>query len=133
MVLPQRLARINKRVTNRLLRHLVGLGPFAELEHVGRTSGRSYRTTLLAFRRGEMVTLALTYGPNVDWLKNLRAAGGGRMRLRRDLLELGSPVEVSTAEGLSRMPAPVRLLLPRAGVTDFVELPVLRARPRRTR
>lgn len=133
MVLPQRLAQFNKRVTNRVLRHLVGLGPFAELEHVGRRSGRTFHTTLLAFRRGDVVTLALTYGPDVDWLKNLRAAGGGRMRLGRDLLALGSPVGISTAEGISRMPAPVRLVLPRAGVTDFVELPVRSARPRRAR
>lgn len=133
MVLSQRLAQLNKRVTNRVLRHLVGLGPFAELEYVGRRSGRAFRTTLLAFRHGDMVTLALTYGSDVDWLKNLRAAGGGRMRLGRDLLELGTPREISTAEGASRMPPGIRQILPRTGVDEFVELPVLSVRPRRTR
>lgn len=130
MVLPRGLARINKRVTNPLLRHLVGFGPFAELEHTGRTSGRTFRTTLLAFRHGNAITLALTYGRDVDWLKNLRAAGGGRMRLGRDLLTLGHPVEISTAAGLARMPAAARALLSRAGVHAFVELPVLSERHR---
>jgi deazaflavin-dependent oxidoreductase (nitroreductase family) len=133
MVLPERLARINKRVTNPVLRHLVGLGPMAELEHVGRRSGRAYRTTLMAFRRGDTVTLALTYGSDVDWLKNLRAAAGGRLRLGRDLLILGAPRTIPTAEGLSRMPLGPRQLLPVAGVEEFVELPVLSVRHRTSR
>ena len=132
MVLPKRLARINKRVTNRLLRRLVGFGPFAELEHVGRGSGRTYRTTLMAFRDGDTVTVALTYGSDVDWLKNLRAADGGRMRLGSDLLILGTPRAISTEQGLSRMPPGPRQLLPVAGVDEFVELSVLGARRRRT-
>ena len=71
-----------------------------------------------------MVTLALTYGSDVDWLKNLRAAGGGRMRLGRTLLTLGAPSELSTAEGRARMPAVARMILPRVGVEEFVELSV---------
>lgn len=128
MVLPRRLALLNKRVTNRALRHLVGLGPFAEIEHVGRRSGGTYRNTLLAFRDDESVTVALTYGSDVDWLKNLRAAGGGRMRLRGDLVILGAPHAISTAEGLSRMPVGRRQILPLAKVGEFVELPVLSVR-----
>lgn len=132
MVLSQRLARINRRLSNPILRHLVGIGPFAELEHVGRSSGRRYRTVLMAFRRGDTMTIALTYGPDVDWLKNIRAAGGGRLRFRRDLLELGAPRPLTTAQGLSRMPIGPRQLLPLAGVDEFIELSVLgERRPRR--
>jgi len=126
----KRLARFNRVGTNRVLRHLVGIGPFAELEHVGRTSGRPYRTVLMAFRRGDVVTIALTYGSDVDWLKNLRA-GGGRLRLGRELLTLGTPRTLSTADGLARMPWLPRQILPIAGCDEFVELPVLAARARR--
>lgn len=131
MVLPQWLARTNRVVTNRAMRILVGVGPLAELEHVGRRTGTRRRTVLLAFPDDDVVTLALTYGPDVDWLKNLRAADGGRMRLGRDLLDLGAPTPITTAVGLSRMPALARAILPAFGVGDFVELPVLRRRRRR--
>lgn len=130
MVLPRFLPRINKVITNRLLRHLVGIGPFAELEHVGRSSGRTYRTTLLAFREADTVTIALTYGPDVDWLNNLRAHGG-RMRLGQELLTLGGPTELTTAVGLSRMPWLPRHILPLTGTDEFIELPILARRPRR--
>ena len=35
----------------------------------------------MAFRDGPTVTIALTYGPDVDWLRNVRAAGGARMHV----------------------------------------------------
>ncbi len=127
MPIPAAVARLNKVLTNRVTRHLVGHGDFAELEHVGRRSGRTYRIPVNAFRDGDVVTLALTYGPRTDWLRNVRAAGGARMLLRGDLLTLGPPRAVPTAVGMARMPAPARFLLPRIGVDEFVELPVLEA------
>ena len=50
------------------------------LEHVGRRSGNAYRTPLNVFSTDEGVAVLLTYGPNRDWLKNVTAAGKGRMR-----------------------------------------------------
>ena len=44
-----------------------------------------------------------------------------------ELLTLGPPRAVPTAVGMTRMPAPARFLLPRIGVDEFVELPVLDA------
>lgn len=125
--IPAAVARFNNVVTNRLTRHLVGHGPFAELEHVGRRSGREYRIPINAFRDGDVVTIALTYGPRTDWLRNVRAAGGARMLLGRELLTLGPPREVPTEVGLARMPGPARVLLPVMDVDEFVELPVLSA------
>lgn len=85
MQLPQWLARFNRYVTNPIQRLWAGWLPaFAILEHVGRRSGKPYRTPLNVFsadvdgRAG--VAILLTYGPNRDWLKNITAAGGGRMR-----------------------------------------------------
>ncbi|WP_280511626.1 nitroreductase family deazaflavin-dependent oxidoreductase, partial [Nocardia farcinica] len=46
-----------------------------------RRSGRTYETPVLAFADGPVYRIALTYGPGVDWLKNVRAAG--RFELRR--------------------------------------------------
>ena len=48
----------------------------------GRRSGRQYRTPLFAFRRGRTLVIALLYGEESDWLRNLRRGGhvirGGR-------------------------------------------------------
>ena len=81
MQLPQRLARFNRHVTNPIQRLWAGWAPsFGILEHVGRRSGRAYRTPLSVFTTDDGVAILLTYGPDRDWLKNLTAAGGGRMR-----------------------------------------------------
>ena len=83
----------------------------------------------LPVRVSDTVTLALTYGPKVDWYRNVVAAGGCRMRMGREILTLGAPRTVTPEQGMARMPAFAKVILPRAGVTDFVELPVLSARP----
>lgn len=125
MPVPRLVARFNKRVTNPVLRRLAGHGWFVELEHIGRRSGTTFHTPLMAFRDGVEVTVALTYGPDVDWLRNVRAAGGARMHIGRRLVALGAPRDLTEREGSQRMPAPVRQMLPLMGCHEFVALPVL--------
>lgn len=62
------------RLTTRLA--LAGVGPFSLVRHVGRRSGRSYRTPLILARVPAGFVAELTYGPRVDWLRNIRAGGG---------------------------------------------------------
>jgi len=83
----------------------------------------------MAVRDGPTVTIALTYGPDVDWLRNVRAAGGARMHVGSRLVTLGAPETLIEQDGLSRMPSPVRQMLPVLGCHDFVSLPVLSERP----
>ncbi len=86
---PRRLARINRVLTNRLMRPVAYLlPPLAVIEHRGRRTGRAYRTPVFAFRRGSEVIVVLSYGVRSDWPQNLLAAGGGgmiRMAQRRSL------------------------------------------------
>lgn len=63
------------RLTARLAR--AGVGPFSLVETVGRTSGRTFRTPLIVARVPEGFVAELTYGPEVNWYRNLVAAGGG--------------------------------------------------------
>ena len=125
MPIPTVITGFNKRYLNKAMAHLAGHGDFVELEHVGRRSGRVFHTPMMAFRHGEVVTFALTYGREVDWLKNVRAAGGGRLHLGRALLSLGAPVDLSREAGLARMPLAPRVILPIISGDDFIELPVL--------
>lgn len=128
MPITRKITSFNKRFLNPLTLRLAGRGSMADLEHVGRTSGRTFHTPLMAFRDGETVTVALTYGPDVQWLKNVTAAGGCRMRLAGQQLTLGAPQVLAAPEGLARMPNPQRLLLRRViKCRNFIELRVLAA------
>ncbi|MDD4867339.1 MAG: nitroreductase family deazaflavin-dependent oxidoreductase [Mycobacterium sp.] len=108
MQFPQRLARFNRRVTNPVQRMWAGrLPPFAIVEHVGRRSGRPYRTPVNAFYTDvdgkPGVAILLTYGPDRDWLKNLTAAGGGRMRRNGTSFGIADPRVVSREEAASHV------------------------------
>ena len=103
MQLPQGLARFNRHVTNPIQRLWAGWAPaFAIVEHVGRRSGKPYRTPVSVFSaevdRKPGVAILLTYGPDRDWLKNLVAAGGGRMEQYGKTFGLADPQVVSKAE-----------------------------------
>lgn len=103
MQLPQGLARFNRRVTNPIQRMWAGRIPLhGILEHVGRRSGTAYRTPLVVFNadiNGKPgYAILLTYGPNRDWLKNIKAAGGGRMRRHGKTFGVTDPQVVSKLE-----------------------------------
>jgi deazaflavin-dependent oxidoreductase (nitroreductase family) len=99
MQLPQWLARINRRVTNPVQRLWAGWVPtMGILEHVGRKSGKQFRTPLTVFSTDDGVAILLTYGPNRDWLKNITAAGGGRMRRYGKTFALAEPRVMTKAE-----------------------------------
>jgi deazaflavin-dependent oxidoreductase (nitroreductase family) len=81
------------------------LPPWAVILHAGRRSGRSYRTPVLAFRRNDMLIIALLYGTESDWLRNLQAGPGALVRGGRTY-ELGAPRLVPTdqaGEELARL------------------------------
>ena len=71
------------RIVNPVTRRFAGWLPgFGLLTHVGRTSGRAYTTPINVFRRGRHHLFALTYGSDVQWVKNVLAAGGCTLRTR---------------------------------------------------
>lgn len=99
MQLPQRLARFNRRVTNPLQRLWAGWAPgMGILEHVGRKSGKRYRTPLTVYPTRDGVAVLLTYGPDRDWLKNVIAAGGGRVTRCGRSFEVRDPRVVAKGE-----------------------------------
>ena len=108
MQLPQRLARFNRHVTNPIQRLWAGWIPLhGILEHVGRRSGKSYRTPLVVFNAdvgGQAgIAILLTYGPNRDWLKNITAAGGGRMQRHGKSFGVAGPQVVSKTEAAAHV------------------------------
>jgi deazaflavin-dependent oxidoreductase (nitroreductase family) len=45
------------------------------IRHVGRTTGRPYETPVVAVQTDDGFVIALPYGLNTDWLKNVLASG----------------------------------------------------------
>ncbi|MBV9354261.1 MAG: nitroreductase family deazaflavin-dependent oxidoreductase [Chloroflexi bacterium] len=83
MPVPRAVARFNRRVTNRVLGPLAPFLPaFGVIVHRGRRSGRSYRTPVNVFRRPGGFVVALTYGPDTDWVRNVLADGGCSLETR---------------------------------------------------
>jgi deazaflavin-dependent oxidoreductase (nitroreductase family) len=110
------------KIFNRLSIHFAGWAPmFAILSHVGRRSGRTYRTPINVFRRGEHYVFALTYGSDVQWLKNIMAAGDCMMRTRGHDVHLVEPELIVDPE-LRLMPLPVRLIGRFNRVTEFLRM-----------
>jgi deazaflavin-dependent oxidoreductase (nitroreductase family) len=109
-LMPRRLRRINKAVTNRVQRvYAPYLPPLAVIVHKGRTSGREYRTPVTAFRSGDRLIVGLPYGADTDWVRNLLAEErGGVERLGR-VRRIGRP-RVLTAADAADLPAAVRPL-----------------------
>ena len=106
MKLSRRVARFNRAVNNPLQGAYAWLvPPWALLLHRGRRSGRAYRTPVLAFKRDRTLIVALLYGEESDWLRNLRGAGGGQVVRRGRTYPLSAPrvVETGAATELSRL------------------------------
>jgi deazaflavin-dependent oxidoreductase (nitroreductase family) len=97
------------RVTRRIARS--GRGPFSLVRHIGRKSGRTYETPVILARVPEGFIAELTYGAQVNWYRNIVAAGGCVvLHRRREYRVVG--VEPCGAEyGRAAFPTPARLIL----------------------
>ncbi len=72
---------LNKRTLNPLMLRFAGRRGFyaAALQHVGRSSGITYTTPVVAQPAPGGFIIPLPYGTDVDWLKNVHAAGSARL------------------------------------------------------
>jgi deazaflavin-dependent oxidoreductase (nitroreductase family) len=92
--------------------------PWAILEHVGRSSGTVYHTpmSILASATDDHVYVRLSYGADVQWVRNVRTAGHCRIQHHETILELDEPAIVDATENL-QIPPRIRAALARAGRT----------------
>ncbi len=110
------------RVINPVTRLFAGWLPgFAILRYTGRKSGRQFKTPMNVFKRGDAYVFALTYGSDVQWVKNVVAAGGCVIRTRGRDIHLVEP-EIFVDRTGHLMPVPVRLILRLNNVTEFMRM-----------
>jgi deazaflavin-dependent oxidoreductase (nitroreductase family) len=118
-----RFRTIVKRYVNPVTRPVAKRLPsFAILTHRGRKSRRLYRTPMNVFRRGDEYFFYLTYGSDVQWVKNVLAAGSCSIETRGRVIELVEP-ELVTDPELRPAPPHVRFIERHiAGVTQYVRM-----------
>ena len=102
MPLPRWLARINKRVFNPIE---IRRGVRPVLIHVGRSSGKTYRTPLDAHPLPDGYLFIPMYGPRTDWVKNVLAAGAACLSIGGKEIELESPRVVKKRDVWPLLPA----------------------------
>jgi deazaflavin-dependent oxidoreductase (nitroreductase family) len=110
------------RIVNPITRLFAGWVPgFGILTYPGRKSGRRYRTPMNVFRRGDAYVFALTYSSNVDWVKNILAAGECSLRTIGRDVRLVEP-ELFVDPQRREMPLVVRSFLHLMRVTEFMRM-----------
>lgn len=123
MPIPKSITIFNKHITNRFFVLFAGwIPPFAIVEHRGRVSGHQYKTPILAFPTSNGYVFALTYGRNVDWVKNLQASGQGVLKYNGNVDSIHSIQYISLEDVKEMFPIIVRLFLRILKVNDCLRV-----------
>ena len=124
MIKHERLRAINKRVLNPQILKFAGKtpGPLGVVQHIGRRSGKSYKTPIMVERIKGGFLIALTYGADVDWYRNVMAAGGGVLRWHNRKYAIAKPEPVDASKAMQRFPLPMRAILRLNNTEDFVQV-----------
>jgi deazaflavin-dependent oxidoreductase (nitroreductase family) len=113
---------MNRGGLNRVTRRIAPWAPgFGVVVHKGRRSGRTYETPVNVFPTASGVRIALTYGADSDWVRNVIAAGGCELRTRGRTLTLTAP-KVVRDPARSGTRAFERRVLDALRVEDFLDL-----------
>ncbi|OBK29290.1 peptidase [Mycobacterium asiaticum] len=107
MRVPRSVANLNRRVLNPVARSITPWLPGqGTLEHVGRKSGKRYRTPLLTFPTRDGFVVLIGYGLKSDWLKNVIASGQAVLHKRGKSIALADPCLLSKAEAATLVTGP---------------------------
>jgi deazaflavin-dependent oxidoreductase (nitroreductase family) len=118
----RRVAAFHRAITNRVaIRFIARLPGFAIVTSEGRKSGKIYRTPVNVFRDPDGFLIALTYGRDSGWVRNVLAAGNCQIETRRVKYQLFRPVIVHDPTR-RRFPLLVRIILGLIDANDFLQL-----------
>ena len=95
---------------------------FAVVEHRGRKSGRRYAAPVAARRVAGGFVISLAFGAQVDWHRNLLAAGGGTIRWRGQSYAVTAPERIDVASGRAAFLLLQRVALWIGGIDGYVRV-----------
>jgi deazaflavin-dependent oxidoreductase (nitroreductase family) len=121
MHIPRFMRRVNRVVTNPLMGTFAWLvPPLAIVHHVGRRSGRVYRTPVVAFASPAAFVIPMTYGRDVDWARNIVHAGRFELERMGRRWRVRDPRIVDFERAQERLPTVLRPLFRAADLPGYV-------------
>lgn len=123
MHFPRFMRRVNRAFTNPVMGTFAWLvPPLAVVHHVGRKSGRQYRSPVVAFPRHDGFVIPMTYGRDVDWARNMVKAHGCELEQMGRRVRLHNPRIVGIERASQHLPLPVRSAFRLANLPGYVLL-----------
>ena len=116
------VALINRRVLNPIVLRIAGPLAVSVVHHVGRRTGRDYRTPVFAEPTSDGFIVGLIYGADSDWCRNILAARGAMLVHRGHELRLTSPQIIDQASAKSMLPLGIWLIHRLLGTSGFLTL-----------
>lgn len=95
---------------------------FAILEHRGRTSGRVYRIPIVAVHTAHGFVIPVPFGDRTQWVRNLQAAGGTRLRWKGKDYRVTEPEVIEAAEAMPSFNRVERAGIKAFGLRHFVRV-----------
>ncbi|WP_235435925.1 nitroreductase [Mycobacterium sp. EPa45] len=92
------------------------------IRHVGRHSGKSYVTPVLADPTAAGFILPLPYGTGVDWLRNVLAAGQATITSAGRTYDVVAPEIIDAASAAPKLSPRRRRGFRRLGIDKFLEV-----------
>ncbi|RDH77350.1 nitroreductase family deazaflavin-dependent oxidoreductase [Mycolicibacterium moriokaense] len=116
--------RMNRAVTNpRVMRTAGAAGTQTSvIRHTGRTSGRTYETPVDVIDTGDGFLIALPYGTDADWVRNVLASGSAAIVSGGRSTAVGDPIIAATAEVADQIPGRTLRTLRLFGVTECLHV-----------
>ena len=114
----------NKRILNPFALWLVARHPmyYGVLHHVGRHSGRTYSTPVVAKVTADGVIIPLPYGADTDWCRNVLAAGHGTLTLPGAEYAIESPTSVGADGAGPLVPAATARVWRWMGIEQYLRI-----------
>jgi deazaflavin-dependent oxidoreductase (nitroreductase family) len=116
---------LNKRVLNPAMMKLAGRRHWyaAVIRHRGRRSGKEYATPVVAVPvAGDAFVIPLPYGEDVDWLKNVLAAGRAAVEAKGETYDIFEPEVIGAAEASPLLDERHRRTWRRWGIEHFLRV-----------
>ncbi len=114
----------NKHVLNPAMMLLAGRKCWyaSVIRHSGRRSGKTYATPVVAERIGDGFILPLPYGTEVDWLRNVLAAGRATLTVHGETYEVVAPEIIDSTTAAPQLSPSRRRTFRRFGVEHFLKV-----------
>ncbi|HKY52107.1 MAG TPA: hypothetical protein VJP45_12700 [Candidatus Limnocylindria bacterium] len=116
------VAWINRQILNPIVLRIAGPLAVSIVHHVGRRTGREYRTPVFAEQTSEGFIVGLIYGAETDWCRNVLAARGAVLAHRGHELRLTGPRVIDATAARAMLPLGIWLIHRALGTSGFLTL-----------